>query len=236
MSVAEAAVTQGELYYVHNDHLGTPQVMTDRGGSIVWHATYDPFGMADVDTASTIEMNVRFPGQYFDIETGLQYNYFRYYDPISGRFITSDPIGLDGGINLFAYVKNNPNKYFDPYGLLLFEWYGNWGGPGHVNGQTYRPQGKGRNGRNRSVSTGWRESDNFPRAGDAGYIHPIDARDEAYYVHDSCISDCYHYHKKQCKEMDNLGDCISMCDIDLSNNPNIPWYEQRLFRLYSLIR
>ncbi len=193
-------------------------------------------GWREVDASSSVELNVRFPGQYFDRETGLHYNYSDTYDPISGRFISSDPIGLYGGANLFAYVKNNPNKYFDPYGLLLFEWYGNWGGPGRVNGKTYRPQGRGRNGRNRSASTGWRESDDFPRVGEAAYISPIDPRDEAYYVHDSCISDCYKNQKIQCKEISNLGDCISLCDVDLSNNPNIPWYEKRFFRLYSVIR
>jgi RHS repeat-associated protein len=58
-----------------------------------------------------------FPGQYFDSLTGLNYNYFRYYDPGTGRYITAGPAGLDGGINLYAYVDNNPVNYFDPNGL-----------------------------------------------------------------------------------------------------------------------
>ena len=91
---ADAAVAQGQLYYVHTDHLGTPQVMTDEAGSVVWRATYDPFGDATV-SVNTVALNVRFPGQYYDAETGLHYNYFRYYDPETGRYITSDPIGLD---------------------------------------------------------------------------------------------------------------------------------------------
>ena len=113
------ALTTTTLSYVHNDHLGTPQVMTNKAGNVVWRATYDPFGAATVDPSSTAEMNVRFPGQYFDQEAGLHYNYFRYYDPFTGRYITSDPIGLDGGSNTFAYAWINPVRYTDEFGLFV---------------------------------------------------------------------------------------------------------------------
>ena len=62
--------------------------------------------------------NFRFPGQYYDSETGLLYNYYRYYDPGTGRYITPDPIGLVGGINLYLYTQNNPINEIDPLGLL----------------------------------------------------------------------------------------------------------------------
>jgi RHS repeat-associated protein len=115
-----AVSTTTKLSYVHNDHLGTPQVMTDEAGAVVWRAVYDPFGKATVDGSSTVEMNVRFPGQYFDNETGLHYNYFRYYDPSTGRYLTADPIGLQGGLNTYAYVGGNPLYWTDPSGLDPF--------------------------------------------------------------------------------------------------------------------
>jgi RHS repeat-associated protein len=91
--------------------------MTDENGGVAWRAIYDPFGGASVDVASTAVLNVRFPGQYYDQETGLHYNYFRYYDPDTGRYITSDPIGLDGGLNTYIYVNANPLRFTDPRGL-----------------------------------------------------------------------------------------------------------------------
>jgi len=104
------------LYYYHNDHLGTPQAMTDENQNIVWQADYRPFGEVTITTAS-IENNLRFPGQYFDVESGLYYNYFRDYDAQTGRYIQSDPIGLAGGKNTYAYVGSNPTRYTDRHGL-----------------------------------------------------------------------------------------------------------------------
>jgi len=106
----------GGIYYYHNDHLGTPQKLTDQSGNIVWSADYLPFGKADV-TIETVTNNLRFPGQYYDQETGLHYNYHRYYDPSLGRYLRADPIGVKGGINLFSYVNNNSINRTDLFGL-----------------------------------------------------------------------------------------------------------------------
>jgi RHS repeat-associated protein len=103
-------------YYYHNDHLGTPQVMTDGEQKVVWKASYDAFGLADIGV-DEVENDLRFPGQYFDGETGLHYNYFRDYDPGLGRYVQSDPIGLGGGLNTYVYVDGNPVIFFDPDGL-----------------------------------------------------------------------------------------------------------------------
>ncbi len=91
--------------------------MVDSTGTVVWAADYKPFGEATI-TVSTITNNLRFPGQYYDVETGLNYNYYRDYNPMTGRYIEADPIGLKGGLNLFAYAKGSPIKWVDPRGLL----------------------------------------------------------------------------------------------------------------------
>jgi len=104
------------VYYFHNDHLGTPQVLTNDSQGVAWKAVYTPFGGA-VPSIQTVENPFRFPGQYYDSETGLHYNYFRYYNPQTGRYITPDPIGLEGGINLFSYVAGNPITLTDRSGL-----------------------------------------------------------------------------------------------------------------------
>ncbi len=78
---------------IHTDHLGTPQIMTNSSGAVVWSAYYKAFGAATV-TVSTITNNLRFPGQYYDAETGLNYNYFRDYNPVIGNYIEPDRVNL----------------------------------------------------------------------------------------------------------------------------------------------
>lgn len=93
--------------------------MTDSSGTVVWSADYKPFGEATV-TISTITNNLRFPGQYYDAETGLNYNYYRDYNPVIGRYVEADRIGLRGGMNLYVYVSNRPTIYIDPMGEACY--------------------------------------------------------------------------------------------------------------------
>ncbi len=121
-----ALLENGQVYYYTNDHLGSAQVLTNQAGEVVWLGHYSPFGQVTVDPASTVGNNLRFDGQYFDAETGLHYNWHRYYDPLTGRYLTPDPIGLEGGINLFVYAGNNPLRFVDPEGLFnnpIAFWY-----------------------------------------------------------------------------------------------------------------
>ncbi|MNM88814.1 putative deoxyribonuclease RhsC [compost metagenome] len=109
-----------KLYYFHTDQIGTPLELTDSEGEIVWQATYRSWGTIEQLTVNEVEQNLRFQGQYFDDETGLHYNTFRYYDPEVGRFITQDPIGLRGGANFYAYVPT-PTLWIDPLGWVPWE-------------------------------------------------------------------------------------------------------------------
>lgn len=110
------------VYYVYADHLNTPRVVADSiSNTIVWSwIDADPFGMVQPNESpygsASFNYNPRFPGQLFDRETSLHYNYYRDYDPQLGRYVQSDPIGLDGGINTYSYVESNPLTLVDPMG------------------------------------------------------------------------------------------------------------------------
>lgn len=93
-------------------------MVTDEDQQTVWQADYSPFGKARIKTEQ-ITLNLRFAGQYEDSETGTYYNYFRDYNPNRGRYQTSDPIGLKGGVNSYAYVSGDPLGYSDPLGLVI---------------------------------------------------------------------------------------------------------------------
>ncbi|PUB80417.1 MAG: hypothetical protein DBO99_01090 [gamma proteobacterium symbiont of Ctena orbiculata] len=127
--------TEQGVVYLHTDHLGAVVKATDSDQTLVWDAVRKPFGERTVTTAQ-VEMPLGFPGQYFDEETNNYYNYFRDYDPKTGRYLQSDPIGLEGGINTYAYVGGNPIKYIDPLGLdAMCGQGGTWvDGPGHGQG------------------------------------------------------------------------------------------------------
>ena len=116
-----AVIAGSDVHYVHTDHLGTPRAITD-SGTVIWRWESDPFGSTaaqeDPDgDLNNFTYNLRFPGQYYDSETGLQYNYFRTYDPSTGQYLESDPIGLNGGLNTYGYVGGNPLSFVDPLGL-----------------------------------------------------------------------------------------------------------------------
>jgi RHS repeat-associated protein len=104
------------LYFYHADHLGTPIAMTNSTGTLVWRAEHTPFGGIYALTVGTITNNLRFPGQYYDGETGLAQNYFRDYKHNTGRYWEPDPLVLSRGPNLYPYVFNNPLFLFDVTG------------------------------------------------------------------------------------------------------------------------
>ena len=130
-----------EVYYFHTDQVGLPEELSNAQGQIIWQAQYKTWGSTveerwearrlhgakvqgqtegDIPQGDRQEQNLRFQGQYLDRETGLHYNTFRYYDADIGRFISPDPIGLEGGINLGSYSPN-PISWIDPWGWACIQ-------------------------------------------------------------------------------------------------------------------
>lgn len=120
-----AVSTPQRTLFLQVDHLGTPRLAKDSTGKIQWRWDSDGYGSTaaeedpDGDGKKTT-INLRFPGQYYDQESGLFYNWNRYYSPRLGRYISSDPIGIEGGGNTYAYVEGNPMSFSDPLGLKTF--------------------------------------------------------------------------------------------------------------------
>ncbi|NYZ70434.1 RHS repeat protein, partial [Endozoicomonas sp. SM1973] len=108
-----AALNTPQVTYLHSDHLNTPRLATNQQRQTLWSWSSDAFGVGeaneDVDrNGQKTTVSLRFPGQLSDAESSLFYNYYRDYDPTLGRYIESDPSGLNGGLNTYAYALNNP--------------------------------------------------------------------------------------------------------------------------------
>jgi RHS repeat-associated protein len=110
------------VYYVHPDHLDTPRTIVNAVNVVVWAWDSDAFGttpaIENLNGLGQFSYSLRFPGQQFDANTGLYYNYFRDYDAANGRYIQSDPIGLEGGLATYSYVDSDPIAAFDPDGEI----------------------------------------------------------------------------------------------------------------------
>lgn len=114
---ASADPAQGKAYFIFTNHLGAPILVEDDRGEPVWAARIEAYGNAIVAIGQGFHMPLRFPGHYWDAETGLHYNRFRYYSPELGRYLQSDPHGISGGLNLYAYAEGNPLRWVDVRGL-----------------------------------------------------------------------------------------------------------------------
>ncbi|WP_428000315.1 RHS repeat-associated core domain-containing protein [Acidovorax sp.] len=130
-----AAIVNGVAYAVHSDHLNTPRKLTQPDGQVAWQWAYSAFGdeqptlgskrftnettnpTTGTTTIPEVTFNLRYPGQYYDKESNLHYNYFRSYSAERGRYTQADPIGLEGGFNRFGYVEGNSLNNFDYWGL-----------------------------------------------------------------------------------------------------------------------
>jgi len=110
------------VFFIHADQIDTPRIVQDSQYNNRWAWDPDGFGQLPPNEnpagLGAFAFNLRMPGQYFDAESGLFYNHFRDYDPQTGRYVESDPIGLAGGVNTYSYVGGNPTIFQDPLGLM----------------------------------------------------------------------------------------------------------------------
>lgn len=118
--VADADTASPRLLWFHADHLGTPQRLTDAGGSVVWDAVLEPLREVAQLVVALVDQPLRLPGQYADAEAGLHQNWWRDYDLTLGRYLRPDPLGLAAAANPYLYACGNPTSYVDPTGEIAF--------------------------------------------------------------------------------------------------------------------
>lgn len=162
--------------------------LTDERDRVVQEYEYDSFGNLH-DQSSKIKQPFAYTGREYDRETGLYYYRARHYDPMEGRFISKDPIGIRAGVNLYSFVLNNPINFIDPLGLFDFKYYGNYGGPGWTAGE-------------------WRSWEDIK----PGTVIPApqDSQDFSYLRHDQCYGIC----RNICDEGGQWA-CFNRCDNNL---------------------
>ncbi len=197
-----------ELYYIHTDHLGTPKVMTDEAKNTVWEVDYLPFGKV-VEITNNIDQSKRFPGQYEDKESGYYYNYFRDYDPSLGRYLQSDPIGLSGGLNTYAYVEGNPLNRVDRYGL--------WSPKAHDTLIQYAFEGMLPQREIDIMKKSGREFDKNTQASNQSYMHSMRQKGESIedairqrdqFINDNLSNICVGYPNNRDDQLKTFGEIV----------------------------
>jgi RHS repeat-associated protein len=201
-----AVVQNGIILTIHADHLNTPRQLTNTNKQVVWNWAYSAFGDNIPSSVGAIKFNLRYPGQYYDAESKLHYNINRYYEPATGRYTQSDPIGLNAGVNTYTYVGGNAVGGVDRLGLYIevIIWNGVGKGSsqfGHVstniNGQNWSWTPDGWDSKYHSAENYSAHQQSF--RGGKGYILDLTPLEEAEVV--ACFkarSEDYNFIKNNC--------------------------------------
>jgi RHS repeat-associated protein len=246
ISVASAEM---KLYFIHVDHLNTPRMVADEQQRTVWRWDQnEPFGndapRENPESLGRFEFPLRFPGQYYDVESALHYNFFRDYDPLIGRYVEPDPTGLEAGLLLYGYVHGNPLSYIDPLGLdvRVSIYHGMAGGLGHVGIGVVTERGE-------TGTVGFYpnpNSDGNPATGVPGAVLADPSKPSATLViqtspqQDQCITDCinertsnpgtYSLFGRNCNDF--IHTCFTRCGIRTNNLRSPPGFFNYLRRQY----
>ena len=180
------------INYIRVDHIGRPVFATNTAATKTWTASNLPFG--EVRTTTGTPIALRFPGQWFQSESGLHQNWMRDYDPTTGRYLEADPLGLVDGASIYGYVKQNPGRWVDRRGTDATTAWNTTGGRSGFDGPTNGNWG-GKCWSGGAFSCG-------PEG--EGAAAPLDSADECYMRHDHCYVTC---------KAD--GQCIRRCDATL---------------------
>ncbi|WP_239991221.1 RHS repeat-associated core domain-containing protein [Neisseria lactamica] len=189
----EDGESRQQIHYFHCDQIGIPREMTDKDGNLVWFGDYYGWGKlrSETNVTGTTHQPFRLQNQYCDRETGLHYNFFRYYEPNIGRFVNQDPIGLFGGSNFYAFALNT-TKWIDTLGW--FKYHGNWCGPDWTGGRE--------------------EQYSKLRDNNGYYAEPMGVLDTACRQHDICYAKCRE--QFSCSGLEKYN-CMVRCDDTLVN-------------------
>jgi RHS repeat-associated protein len=203
-----AAFSAGVLYYVNPDHLGTPRSVVRASDNVeVWRWDSDPFGATGQSGAFIY--NLRFPGQYYDNETGTHQNWMRDYFPYTGRYLQADPIGLGGGMNRYGYVGGRPLEKLDPKGLAEICTY-----PGFLGGKKQWPHQFTCVG-SKCMGFGPSDETKFPMLFSQGdYDDDSDYKNKSYCVTiPSCDNDKLNVCMSQCEGLPFYNFAVSNCAV-----------------------